>query len=303
MLLSYRHDFQLDFHPFPACCSLFPACLLSLPRMPFTTFSACISPLPATFCPLPSKLFTPSLKAFLFSPSMTFAAFPAGLLFFPHRPVIICLWFSPGMPFILSQYALRPFPSMLFTPFPVCLLLPSQWTFHSLPICLSLLSQYAFHSLPVCLSLTFLACCSVRPYQQHVALFPIYLLFSASMPFTPSQQAFRSLPICLSLLSQYAFRFLPVCLLLLSQYAFHSFPNISFILSPCAFHPFLAGLSFSPACLHLPALEFIPLITQLLPHLLLAGLLPTSALCPHLMPLHHYQWYVSPIPPASPPPL
>lgn len=191
---------------------LFPACLLSLPRMPFTTFPACISPLPATFCPLPSKLFTPSLKAFLFSLSMTFAAFPAGLLFFPHRPVIICLWFSPGMPFILSQYALRPFPSMLFTPFPVCLLLPSQWTFHSLPTCLSLLSQYAFHSLPVCLSLTFLACCSVRPHQQHVALFPVYLSFSASMPFTPSQQAFRSLPICPSLLPQYLFHSLPMCL-------------------------------------------------------------------------------------------
>ena len=215
----------------------------------FCPFPACISPLPATFRPFPSTLFTPSLKAFLFSPSMTFAAFPAGLLFFPHRPFIICLWFSPGMPFILSQYALRPFPSMLFTPFPVCLLLPSQWTSHSLPVCLSLLSQYAFCSLPVCLSLTFLACLSPLPAT------------------------------------------------------FRPFPSVPFVFCQHAFHPFSAGLSFSPACLHLPALEFIPLITQLLPHLLLAGLLPTSALCPHLMPLHHYQRSASPIPPASPPPL
>lgn len=164
-------------------------------------------------------------------------------LFFPHRPFIICLWFSPDTPFILSQYALRPFPSMLFTPFPVCLLLPSQWTSHSLPVCLSLLSQYAFHSLPVCLSLSFLACLSPLPAT------------------------------------------------------FRLFPSVPFVFCQHAFHPFSAGLSFSPACLHLLALEFIPLITQLLPHLLLAGLLPTSALCPHLMPLHHYQRSASPIPP------
>lgn len=148
---------------------------------------------------------------------------------------------------------------MLFTPFPVCLLLLSQWTFHSLPVCLSLLSQYAFHSLPVCLSLTFLACLSPLPatfcpfpsvsfiFCQHAFHpFPAGLSLSPHMPFTPFPIYFLFSP------SMPLIPFL-VCLLLISQHTFQSFPNMSFILSRCACHPFSAGLSFFPACLHLPA--------------------------------------------------